>query len=122
LKSRFTTADWASEQMGGLDYLFFLRTLIDQIENDWPSVQVTLEAMRDLLLNRRAMIANVTLDRAEWDKVRPALEEFLGGLPVAEPALQTWERPEATGDEGLVIPAQVNYVGKAGNLYDLGYA
>lgn len=122
LRSRFTTADWAAEQMGGVDYLFFLRRLVDQIENDWPSVQATLEAMRDLLLNRHAMIANVTLDRAGWDEVRPALEDFLGGLPAGERSLQTWEPPQIIGDEGLVIPAQVNYVGKAGNLYDLGYA
>src|SRR5690606_22442889 len=64
LKSRFTTADWAAEQMGGLEYLFFLRKLVDQIEQDWPSVQSALEAMREMLLNRSAMIVNVTLDRA----------------------------------------------------------
>lgn len=122
LKARFTTADWAAEQMGGLDYLFFLRRLIDQIEQDWPSVQAALEAMREMLLNRRAMIANVTLDRAGWDQVRPALEGFLGELPANDRTLYPWEPPEVRGDEGLVIPAQVNYVGKAGNLYDLGYA
>lgn len=122
LKSRFTTADWAAEQMGGLEYLFFLRKLVDQIEQDWPSVQSALEAMREMLLNRSAMIVNVTLDRAGWDEVRPALEGFLSELPANARTLHPWQPPEMTGDEGLVIPAQVNYVGKAGNLYDLGYA
>ncbi len=77
--------------------------------------------MRDLLLNRRAMIANVTLDSAGWAVVRPALEGFLAGLPAVEQTLHSWQPPEAQDDEGLVIPAQVNYVGKAGNLYELGY-
>ncbi|MEI2691032.1 MAG: hypothetical protein V9H69_15490 [Anaerolineae bacterium] len=30
LRARFTTADWAGEQMGGLAYLFFLRQLIQR--------------------------------------------------------------------------------------------
>lgn len=121
LKARFSTADWAAEQIGGLDYLFFLRRLAGQIEQDWPSVQATLEAMREALLNRRAMIANITLDRAGWQAVQPAVEAFLGDLPAAERARHAWQAPALPRGEGLVLPAQVNYVGKAGNLYDLGY-
>lgn len=121
LKARFSTADWAAEQISGIDYLFFLRELAGKIEQDWPSVQAALEAMREMLLNRRAMIANVTLDRAGWSAIQPALEGFLAGLPVAERTLYSWQSAEARDDEGLVIPAQVNYVGKGADLYDLGY-
>lgn len=121
LKARFSTADWAAEQIGGLDYLFFLRRLAGQIEQDWPSVQATLEAMREALLNRYAMIANLTLDRAGWQAVQPAVEAFLGDLPAAERTRHAWQAPALPRGEGLVLPAQVNYVGKAGNLYDLGY-
>ncbi len=121
LKARFSAADWAAEQFSGIDYLFFLRELAQQIDQDWPPVQAALEAMREMLLNRRAMVANVTLDRAGWSAIQPALEDFLAGLPVAKRTLYPWQAPEAQDDEGLVIPAQVNYVGKAGNLYDLGY-
>ena len=42
-------------------------------------------------------------------------------LPAVDRAKQTWSQAERAGNEGLLIPAQVNYVGKAANLYDLGY-
>ena len=34
---------------------------------------------------------------------------------------RSWQRPAGVLAEGLTIPAQVNYVGKGGNLYSLGY-
>ncbi|GAH39996.1 unnamed protein product, partial [marine sediment metagenome] len=35
--------------------------------------------------------------------------------------LQEWGTSQESRDEGLTIPAQVNYVGKGANLYKLGY-
>jgi presequence protease len=34
----------------------------------------------------------------------------------------SWKKAWTPGDEGLTIPAQVNYVGKGANLYQLGYS
>ncbi len=45
----------------------------------------------------------------------------MGELPSAERAVQTWTPSLVAADEGLMVPAQVNYVGKAANLFDLGY-
>ena len=46
LRAHFTEADWAAEQMGGVGYLFFLRRLIQRMEQDWPAVLADLEAVR----------------------------------------------------------------------------
>lgn len=121
LRARFSEAAWVSEQLDGLDNLFFLRQLAADVENDWPSVLSRLEALRARLLNRNAMIVNVTLDEAGWKLFHPQLSEFLAVLPSNRFESQTWERSRLTGNEGLTIPAQVNYVGKGANLYDLGY-
>ncbi len=135
LRARFTTADWAAEQMGGIAYLFFLRTLIQRLEQDWPGVLADLEAVRAALIQRAGMLCNVTVDQASFDAFQPRLAEFLGiipgpGVPVqrtgegpaALPAAAADWRPEpAGGPEGLTLPAQVNYVGKGANLYHLGY-
>ncbi len=121
LRARFDMSAWLSEQMRGVDYLFFLRELVAEIERDWPAVQRRLESMRDLLFSRSGALCNVTLsgdDRALFDGELSAL---LAGLPVEGGAQQQWVRPTLEGNEGLLIPAQVNYVGKAANLYDLGY-
>src|SRR5262249_3159013 len=39
LRAHFNEADWASEQIGGVSYLFFLRRLAEPIEAGWPSVE-----------------------------------------------------------------------------------
>jgi presequence protease len=121
LKAHFNQAGWASEQMDGIDYLFFLRKLAKQIEQDWPAVRDTLQAIRTALVNRQAMLANVTIDAGNWRTIRPQLEEFLAALPTTSPEWHTWSPAYERANEGLTIPAQVNYVGQAANLYDLGY-
>lgn len=52
LRARFNEAGVANELMGGIDYLFFLRNLAQEIESDWPSVLRRLEDIRRTLLNR----------------------------------------------------------------------
>ncbi|MEM7035224.1 MAG: insulinase family protein, partial [Chloroflexota bacterium] len=38
LRAKFNEIDWADEQMDGLDYLFFIRDLVDRIDTDWPDI------------------------------------------------------------------------------------
>ncbi|MEB2288948.1 MAG: insulinase family protein [Anaerolineae bacterium] len=121
LQAHFSEADWAAEQMGGVSYLFFLRDLARRIDADWPAVQDALETLRRLLVTQGALLANVTLDAANWAGVEPQLAGFLGALPATPVAPQPWQPDFPDGHEGLVIPAQVNYVGKGANLYALGY-
>ncbi len=138
LRARLNQADWVSEQMHGIAHLFFLRELAEAIESDWNSVLEKLETLRRLLVNRSALIANVTLDAANWQTFKPQLEGFIERLPVlalssapVSPLSGSWENwttgkpgdrtTEKRPNEGLTIPAQVNYVGKGANLYKLGY-
>lgn len=121
LRSHFTEDGWVDEQMGGVNYLHFLRGLAEAVEKDWPSVLQKLETMRAILLDRSVMIANVTLDADNWAKVQPQLEGFLGAIPAGAGALAAWTPAFTSANQGLTIPAKVNYVGKGANLYDLGY-
>lgn len=125
LRARFNEADWISEQMGGISQLFFLRELAETLENDWAAVLQKLEALRAALILHGNMLANVTLDAANWKDFQPKLEAFLDELKSAgsqqRVKLPAWKLPTATLNEGLTIPTQVNYVGKGANLYKLGY-
>ncbi len=117
----FNEADWADEQMGGLASLFFLRGLADQVTNDWPGVLACLEEIRTTLVNRGAMIANVTLDEAAWANVAPQVDAFLAQLPRDGRPPVTWSPSQSQANEAFVIPGQINYVGKGANLYAHGY-
>lgn len=121
LHAHFHPAGWANEQMSGISYLFFLRDLVDRVENDWTAVVQKLEDMRRTLLNRRLMLCNVTIDATNWKTVHPKMEKFLSGLPGTPTELKSWTPEFVTENEGLTIPAQVNYVGKGARLYDFGF-
>jgi Zn-dependent M16 (insulinase) family peptidase len=121
LRARFNQADWLSEQISGITHLFFLRSLADSIEKDWNSVLDKLEKTRAALVNRSNMIANITLDAENFKTFEPRLAAFLESLPAHQSIDAEWNPVFADGNEGLTIPAQVNYVGKGANLYKLGY-
>ncbi len=122
LRASYNVAGWASEQMNGVDYLLTLRKLVDEIDNDWASVLAKLEEVRTLLINRNALVCNVTVDADTWRELRPDVEHFLADLPDKDVTLQAWPVPSISENEGILLPAQVNYVGKGANLYALGYA
>jgi Zn-dependent M16 (insulinase) family peptidase len=104
-----------------VENLFFLRRLAERIESDWSGVLAELEATRRALVNRAGLIANVTLDETGYGSFAPLLADFLGGLPSSSFVAPAWNLADLPRREGLAFPAQVNYVGKGANLYDLGY-
>jgi Zn-dependent M16 (insulinase) family peptidase len=107
--------------MSGVEYLLFLRRLAEEIEDDWPAVVERLDAVRRLLVRRPNMVSNVTLDEENYSAFAPQLAGFLDAIPAGEVVHYPWAQPAMVENEGLSIPAQVNYVGKGANLYQLGY-
>src|SRR5205085_1395943 len=103
-----------------VSYLFFLRRLSGEVENNWESVHAALERIRAILVNRAAMLCNVTAEPAHWTKLEPQLASFLGGLPTAAVQPQPWRLDDGARSEGLTMPTKVNYVGKGADLYHEG--
>jgi presequence protease len=121
LRAQFGESGWAKDQMSGIGYLFALRELAADIDRKWKSVLKKLEAMRECLINRNALICNITVDSANWNLFKPQLDSFLSALPAKQVKLASFGVQPVARKEGLAVPAQVNYVGKGANLYDLGY-
>ncbi|MBI3162429.1 MAG: peptidase M16, partial [Chloroflexi bacterium] len=121
VRAQFGGAGWVSDQTHGIGYLFALRQLAKDIDKKWDEVLQKLETMRNLLINGKAMLCNVTLDSEHWKSFRPHFENFIFAIPEKDLRPSTFDIKPAIQKEGLTIPAQVNYVGKAANLYDLGY-
>jgi Zn-dependent M16 (insulinase) family peptidase len=121
LNAHFHEAEWASEQMNGVSYLFFLRRLIKAVDEDWSGVLGDLEQLRSLLLNRDSMLLNITLDESSWSNYQSQVNGLLEALPALKRRHAVWspERPDEF--EGMTIPSQVNYVAKGVNIYQGGY-
>lgn len=122
LNSFLNEAGWIDEQMGGVSHLYFLRRLLAEIDHSWPAVLAKLVDIRDLILNRESMLVNITVDQTGWQAFLPQLTPFLAALPRKPAVFPAWQFTPVVHDQGLAIPAKVNYVGKGANLFDLGYS
>lgn len=118
LRSRFNEADFIQEQLTGISYLMTLRELTKRMESDWPSIHEGLTRIHTLMTGRGNMMINLTASGASRAESERLLAEFMAGRN--ENRAEKVQRRMMTTDttpEGLIIPAQVNYVGKSVNLY-----
>jgi presequence protease len=122
INSHFNRAAWAEEQMSGISSLFFLRELVNRIDNDWQSVLSDLVEINRILAFRDNIIINASLDEKNWKRLSVRISDFSDSLHVAETGRIDWSPVNQAEFEGLVIPAQVNYVGKGSDLYSLDYS
>lgn len=121
LRAHFSEEGRLGEAMSGVSYLFFLRELCEKIEHKWPEVLHALESLRSHWLNRGGAFGHVTADENLYSEFAPRFEEFISSLPGHDPVPAVWDFPSPPRGEGLTIPAQVNFVAKGANLFELGY-
>ena len=122
LDAQDSVAGWVSEQMGGLAQLDYLRELVKRVDNDWDGVLADLYTISACLNNRAGSVTNLTADAKTLDLSMPSVEAFLNSLPATGAGKsEQWTGINAKQNEILTVPTQVNYVGKAANLYKAGY-
>ncbi len=123
LRARDHLHDWIQEQVAGISYLQTLRGLMTRVDKDWERLKSDLRRLHDLLTARNNLIINLTADGSSRSAAENVIEQFLRTRPerelTAAPRL-TFPLDERQ-PEGLLIPAQVNYVGKAINLHRHGF-
>ncbi|XP_010546463.1 PREDICTED: presequence protease 1, chloroplastic/mitochondrial-like [Tarenaya hassleriana] len=122
MEAMLNVSGWMSEQMGGLSYLEYLQTLEQKVEQDWEGISSSLEEIRKSLLSRNGCIVNMTADGKSLTNSEKFVRKFLDLLPENPSGGHvSWNARLPFRNEAIVIPTQVNYVGKAGNIYGTGY-
>jgi len=141
MKARYRVGGYIDEMMGGITQLNTLKELLQQAEEDWPSLLARLEKIRNVILDektcRSGMFLDITGDSAVLNKIQPSVDSFLEQLPgdASGEKIQDfykeqhpWVKPikelmtelAPVADEGFVVPTQVSYVGKSGLVYEEG--
>ncbi|KAF3521612.1 hypothetical protein F2Q69_00046612 [Brassica cretica] len=122
MDAMLNAAGWMSEQMNGLSYIEFLHTLEQKVDQDWEGISSSFEDIRTSLLSKNGCIVNMTADGKSLTSTEKFVGKFLDSLPEKPSGGQvTWDARVPLRNEAIVIPTQVNYVGKAGNIYSSGY-
>ena len=144
IRARYNPGAYIEERMSGISYLETVKDLLKQAEEDWPSLLSRLEGIRGAILKkstcRSGMILNLTGDKTVLETIKPNIDSFLDSVPgdaesdeklpdfyenVHPWVLQAREEMKSMSDdsscnivdEGFVVPTQVSYVGKGGQLY-----
>lgn len=131
MRSHFSDADAMAERLRGCEQLLFLRQLAGRIDTDWDGVLADLEAVRASVIVFSRALYNVTLDRAGFESIRPALGRFAAemarsdktgrdagstaasGCATAPDGAETTDNAgPAPAQELILAPTQVNFVGK----------
>lgn len=122
MDAKLNSAGWMSEQMGGVSYLEFLRYLEEKVDKDWPEIASSLEDIRQSLFSKSGCLINLTSDAKNLTNAEKHISKFLDLLPSsALTGSSSWTARLPSTNEAIVVPTQVNYVGKAANLYETGY-
>jgi Zn-dependent M16 (insulinase) family peptidase len=109
--------------MGGVDAIFHVRRLAEQVDSDWPGVCNQLRRIHETLLDRGHLVFNVTVDPDSMPGVLKALDGLIERLPAhGRFAARDWKPESRKRSEALLAPSQVNYVGCSANLFDAGYS
>ncbi|XP_052194303.1 presequence protease 1, chloroplastic/mitochondrial-like isoform X2 [Diospyros lotus] len=122
MDAKLNVAGWISEQMGGVSYLEFLQILEKKVDKDWDEISQSLEEIRRSLVSRNGCLINLTADGKNLTNSEKFVSKFLDMLPNSSPVESvTWNARLPSINEAIVVPTQVNYVGKAANVYETGY-
>lgn len=125
LKASLSAAGMLAEYTGGVSSLAYLRQLAQRAENDWPGVLQELELLRRIIIHRAGLALNLTATQEQREGLEGLALALASALPEQSvDGASAWfgkvaDFPPA---EALLLPAQVNYVGKGINLFDAGYA
>lgn len=125
LRARYTRAGALAEQTSGLSYLESVRALLERMDKQPLSVLEDLEALHAAIVASPGAVFDCTAEEKGLAAAEAEARNLLRALPAQRGG--SAGHPDKTAlhlppQEVLVTPARINYVGKAANLYDLGYA
>lgn len=126
LRAALSGAGRLEELSSGVSGLDFLRRLAEKAASDWPAVLQDMERLRRFVINSKGLALNLTATAEQGRTLEGLASALAKALPADEERGGTLAdfdlRADLPDREALILPAQVNYVGKALNLFDAGYA
>ncbi len=117
-RSYFSKYDCYDQALGGLDFYFFLKDLCDRYEEKKDEIAANLKRVAEYVFNPDRALLSLASDEAGTAKMEEALPAFMEGLRGLnhESLGEEEEYVPVKKNEGILIPSQVQYVARVGNL------
>ncbi len=122
LRAPHGVAQSYAELVGGISYVQFIRNVAQRGAEAWSDIEAQLWRIHRALIQRQGMRIHVTVSADDVERVRTVFSDALQGITTSVNERQFWPTLALPAGEGLIAPAQVNYVGVGANLESIGYA
>jgi Zn-dependent M16 (insulinase) family peptidase len=116
LGARLSEAGRLGEQLYGVEQLEFLKDLEDRIKSDWAGVQQDLEDFRTAALGKDNVLLSFTGSTQQFSGLHQSLSDLVSETPEIVGVDTDHRVAEPVATEALVVPSEVNYVGKGISL------
>ncbi|MBR4186607.1 MAG: insulinase family protein [Clostridia bacterium] len=117
-RSYYSKYDCYDQALNGLDFYFFVKDLADNFDDRKAALSENLAKVAAAVFDPKNVVLSLAADEAgieAIDKNLPALIEGLRAIP-REPLGEAEEYVPVKKNEGILIPSQVQYVARVGNL------
>ncbi len=122
IRASLSPTGWLEELTGGISYLEHVRELSEKAQENWPAILNDLQELYACILNGKNCILDSTADATTLANVESQAQKLMQALPQRTlVSANDWLCPAMPAAEVFTAPAQINYVGKGANLYDMGY-
>lgn len=119
--SYFSKLDACSELMGGIEAYNVIKDKTADYDKYADEIIEKITAAVDYIFRSGKMLISVTADETGLSQLESSLPSFIGSLRTApRPAGSSEVVPEKK-NEGFMMPIQVQYVTRAGNMFDAGH-
>jgi Zn-dependent M16 (insulinase) family peptidase len=112
LSARLSESGKLGDELYGIEQLDFLRALEERIESDWDGVKQDLEAFRQAAIGNGNVLLSHTGSAEQFASMEDAFSQFVTSLPEIEANEGVHSHAERVATEALIVPSEVNYVGK----------
>ncbi|MGL4721743.1 MAG: insulinase family protein [Desulfovibrionaceae bacterium] len=110
------------ESISGVTNLQFLRKLINDVSTNWDAVLSQLQEIHSRIVVRNDLLINTTAEEIFYIQTKDFAMNIKNALSLSSyPIENLFPEMLPYHNEAFITTAQVNYMGKAANLYDLGY-
>ena len=117
-RSYYSKFDCYDQDLGGLNFYFFLKDLCDNFEEKKEEIAENLAKVTAYVFDPAKMILSLAADEKGIETTAEGIREFASALSAVthESLGEEEEYVPVKKNEGILIPSQVQYVARVGNL------
>ena len=121
LLSYFSNEGIFDEMTSGVEYYWFVTTLVNNFDEKADSIVNSLTKTAKLLFNKKNLMASVTCSKEDFDVFNSNLENFVKSQSEGDANYKVWDFKPDKKNEGLLAASKVQYVIKGYDYKKLGY-